>query len=62
MTDAAVEALGKLSRALETIEHARGHLYGFHRLTGKGDLALGEAVVLLRESGPLTSHGTSTTG
>jgi len=51
MTGAEVEALGKLSEALETIEHARGLLYGFHRLTGKGDLALGEAVVLLRESG-----------
>ncbi len=51
MTDAEVEALGKLSEALEVIEHARGYLYGFHRLTGKGDLALGEAVALLRSAG-----------
>ncbi|MDJ0376958.1 hypothetical protein [Cryobacterium sp. PH31-L1] len=51
MTDAEVAALGKLSEALETIEHARGLLYGFHRLTGKGDLALGEAVQLLRDAG-----------
>lgn len=51
VTDATVEALGKLSEALEVVEHARGHLYGFHRLTGMADLALGEAVDLLREAG-----------
>lgn len=50
-SDATVEALGKLSEALEVVEHARGYLYGFHRLTGKADLALGEAVELLREAG-----------
>ncbi|RJU01852.1 hypothetical protein D6T65_10125 [Arthrobacter frigidicola] len=49
--DATVEALGKLSEALEVVEHARGYLYGFHRLTGKADLALGEAVELLRTAG-----------
>ncbi|TWX40830.1 hypothetical protein ES689_05295 [Frigoribacterium sp. ACAM 257] len=49
--DATVAALGKLSEALEVVEHARGLLYGFHRLTGKADLALGEAVELLREAG-----------
>ena len=49
--DATVEALGKLSEALEVVEDARGHLYGFHRLTGMADLALGEAVELLREAG-----------
>lgn len=50
-TDKTVEALGKLSEALEVVEHARGLLYGFHRLTGTADLALGEAVDLLREAG-----------
>lgn len=50
-SDATVEALGKLSEALETVEHARGLLYGFHRLTGAADLALGEAVDLLRRAG-----------
>lgn len=50
-SDAVVTALGKLSEALEVVEHARGYLYGFHRLTGKADLALGEAVELLREAG-----------
>jgi hypothetical protein len=51
MSDATVEALGKLSEALEAVEEARGRLYGFHRLTGTADLALGEAVELLREAG-----------
>ncbi|QHC69521.1 hypothetical protein [Rathayibacter sp. VKM Ac-2801] len=51
LDDATVAALGKLSEALETVEHARGLLYGFHRLTGAADLALGEAVELLREAG-----------
>ncbi len=49
--DATVAALGKLSEALEVVEHARGLLYGFHRLTGTADLALGEAVEKLREAG-----------
>lgn len=49
--DATVEALGKLSEALEVVEQARGTLYAFHRLTGMADLALGEAVDQLREAG-----------
>lgn len=51
LDDATVEALGKLSEALEVVEHARGLLYGFHRLTGTADLHLGEAVEALREAG-----------
>jgi hypothetical protein len=50
-TDATVAALGKLSEALETVEHARGLLYGFHRLSGSADLALQEAVEQLRAAG-----------
>lgn len=50
-SDATVEALGKLSEALEVVEDARGHLYGFHRLTGTADLTLGEAVGQLRAAG-----------
>jgi len=46
-----IDALGKLSEALEVVEHARGLLYGFHRLSGKADLALGEAVELMRDAG-----------
>jgi hypothetical protein len=51
LDDATVEALGKLSEALEVVEHARGLLYGFHRLTGTADLALQEAVELFRDAG-----------
>ena len=51
VTDATVKALGKLSEALEVVEHARGLLYGFHRLTGKADLTLGDAVRMLHDAG-----------
>jgi hypothetical protein len=51
LDDATVEALGKLSEALEVVEDARGHLYAFHRLTGHADLTLGEAVQQLRGAG-----------
>jgi hypothetical protein len=51
VTDATVEALGKLSESLEAVEEARGLLYAFHRRTGTADLALGEAVDLFRHAG-----------
>ena len=51
VSDETVEALGKLSEALEVVENARGYLYGFHRLTGTADLALDEAIDLLRDAG-----------
>jgi len=54
VSDATVAALGKLSEALETAERARGHLYSFHQLTGSTDIALGEAVELLRAAGHAT--------
>jgi hypothetical protein len=49
--DATIEAVGKLSEALETCERARGHLYSFHQLTGSADLELGEACEKLRAAG-----------
>ena len=51
LDDATVAGLGKLSEALETVEQARGLLYGFHQLTGKADLLLQDAVELLRKAG-----------
>ena len=51
LDDTTVEGLGKLSEALETVEQARGMLYGFHQLTGKADRLLQEAVALLRDAG-----------
>ena len=44
LDDATVEGLGKLSEALETVDQARGLLYGFHQLTGKADRLLQDAV------------------
>ncbi len=51
VSDATVEAVGKVSEALEVVENARGNLYAFHRLSGMADLTLGEAVSALREAG-----------
>lgn len=49
--EAVIEAVGRLTEALETTERARGHLYSFHQLTGTADLQLGDAVGRLREAG-----------
>ncbi|WP_089155684.1 hypothetical protein [Micromonospora sp. NBS 11-29] len=51
VSDATVEALGKLSEALECVERARGHLYGLHQLIGHADLMLDDAVELFRAAG-----------
>ncbi|WP_026184693.1 hypothetical protein [Salinispora vitiensis] len=51
LDDAAVEALGGLSEALETVHRARGHLYSAHQLIGGADLTLDRVVRLLREAG-----------
>ena len=51
LDDTTVEGLGKLSEALETVEQARGLLYGFHQLTGKADRQLQEAVELFEKAG-----------
>jgi hypothetical protein len=49
--DATVEAVGKVSEALECVERARGELYSFHQLMGHADLLLGEACHKLRDAG-----------
>ena len=51
VSDETIEALGKLSAALDHVEDARGHLYAFHRLMGSGERTLEEAEDLLREAG-----------
>ncbi|MFD5304328.1 hypothetical protein [Streptomyces rochei] len=51
VSDETVAALGSLSKALETTERARGHLFSFHQLTGTADLELDRAVELLRAAG-----------
>jgi hypothetical protein len=50
-SDATIAALGKLSEALEVVEDARGSLYRFHRLSGRADQTLQDAVQLLHEAG-----------
>ncbi|MEV2241906.1 hypothetical protein [Micromonospora sp. NPDC049891] len=49
--DMTVEALGELSKALETIHRVRGHLYSAHQLVGGADLTLDRVVALLRRAG-----------
>lgn len=49
--DATVEAVGKLSEALEWVERARGRLYDLHQMSGHADLLLGEAVDDLEAAG-----------
>ncbi|WBC09138.1 hypothetical protein [Micromonospora sp. WMMA1947] len=51
VSDATVEALGKLSEALECVERARGHLYELHQLIGHADLMLDDAVQIFRSAG-----------
>lgn len=51
VSDATVEAVDTVTRALETMEVARGHLLQFHRLTGTGDTQLREAIEQLRHAG-----------
>jgi hypothetical protein len=51
LDDVTVEALGKLSEALETVERARGHLYSLHQLVGAADFKLDEAVSLFMQAG-----------
>jgi hypothetical protein len=51
VTDETVEALGKLSAALDHVEDARGHLYAFHRLMGSAESTLEEAEELIRKAG-----------
>jgi hypothetical protein len=53
MSEETVAALGKVSEALEAVEHARGLLYNFHRLSGTADLTLQEGVAGLRAAGHL---------
>ncbi len=46
-----VDAVGKLTKALETAERARGHLYAFHQLIGEADRRVEASVQMLRDAG-----------
>ena len=51
VTDATVEAMGKVSEAWEYVERVRGHLFSLHQLMGHADLVFGEAADLLDDAG-----------
>jgi hypothetical protein len=49
--DDTVLALGELSKAVETVERARGRLYDFHQMSGEADHQVGVAKESLRRAG-----------
>ncbi len=49
--EATVVAVGKITAALEVADHARGMLYAFHRLIGRADNELADAIDQLEEAG-----------
>jgi hypothetical protein len=51
VTPETVDAVSKLTKALETTERARGHLYAFHQLIGEADRRVEDAMHLLRDAG-----------
>ena len=51
VSDETVQALGKLSEALEAVERARGHLYSMHQLIGGADFMLSDAADSLEAAG-----------
>ena len=46
-----VDAVSKLTKALETTDRARGHLYAFHQLIGEADRRVEKTVSMLRDAG-----------
>jgi hypothetical protein len=50
-SDELVDAMGKVSEALEWIERMRGRLYDFHQMAGHADFLFGDAADALREAG-----------
>lgn len=49
--DATVAAVGAVTAAFEVVEHARGMLYAFHRLVGRADAELQQALDDLEAAG-----------
>jgi hypothetical protein len=49
--EATVVAVGKVTAALEVADHARGMLYAFHRLIGRADNELADALDQLEDAG-----------
>jgi hypothetical protein len=51
VTPDTVDAVGKLTKALETADRARGHLYAFHQLIGEADRRVERSIDMLRAAG-----------
>lgn len=49
--DTTVEAVGRLTEALEYVERARGALFDLHQLIGRADILAEEAADLLEQAG-----------
>src|SRR5687768_1728569 len=49
--DDTVEAVGKLSEALEWVERARGRVYDLHQMIGRADFLFGDAADALEAAG-----------
>ena len=50
-SDTSVEAVGKLTEALEWVERVRGRLYDFHQMIGRADFLFEDAAEALERSG-----------
>lgn len=50
-SDELVEAVGKVSEALEWVERIRGRLYDFHQMMGRADFLFGDAADALEAAG-----------
>ena len=50
-SDELVEAVGKVSEALEWVERVRGRLFDFHQMMGRADFLFGDAADALEEAG-----------
>lgn len=50
-SDATVEAVGKLTEALEWVERVRGRLYDFHQMIGRADFLFEDAAEALHRTG-----------
>lgn len=51
ISDLTIEAVGKMTEALEKLERARGRLYDFHQMIGGADMQVSEAADLLEKAG-----------
>ena len=51
VSDELVDAVGKVTEALDWVERMRGRLYDFHQMTGHADFLFGDAADALQAAG-----------